>query len=401
MHVYNNPADGWYCFQCEDAAEGVGQKRGGDIYNLAGWLWGMDPRTEFPALRVRLLEAVPVSIRDRLDPELVARIEAERAKLNGAASTEPLKLDVLSARKTCELPDPPESDQLLGELLTRGSRLVVGAHTGEGKTTISLWIARAITHEEEFLGWQGRGGRVLVIDAEQGLKTVKRRLAEAGLEDSNDVDYVRVPDGLSLDSNEQHVAAVDAVLAAGNYAAVVADPLYKLHTGDSNAEREAVDLMRRFDAWRERHRFGLVLPVHCRKPVNGAKFTMHEFFGSTAYLRGAEVVIGLRRMHAGYSRLHFFKDRDGDLPIGESWGLLFDREEGFKRDPKDNEPTAVELVRELLGEKPEQTVRQLARASDKAEKTIRRALEEIDDEVDYAKGPRGARVYWLLETSEE
>ena len=52
-------------------------------------------------------------------------------------------------------------------------------------------------------------------------------------------------------------------------------------------------------------------------------------------MRGAEVVLGLQRVRDGYAKLHFLKDRDGDLPIGAAWGLLFDREQGFRRDPND------------------------------------------------------------------
>jgi hypothetical protein len=84
-----------------------------------------------------------------------------------------------------------------------------------------------------------------------------------------------------------------------------------------------------------------LLPVHCRKPVPGMKFSVHDLFGSSAYVRGAEVVLGLRRVSDGYAKLHFLKDRDGDLPISTAWGLLFDQEEGFRRDPSDG------VVREL------------------------------------------------------
>lgn len=91
--------------------------------------------------------------------------------------------------------------------------------------------------------------------------------------------------------------------------------------------------MKRFDGWRERFRFALVLPVHCRKPLPGTKFSIHDLFGSSAYVRGAEVVLGLQRVSDGYAKLHFLKDRDGDLPIGARWGLLFDRQEGLRRDP--------------------------------------------------------------------
>ena len=100
---------------------------------------------------------------------------------------------------------------------------------------------------------------------------------------------------------------------------MLVDPLYKAHTGDSNDERSAVDLMRRFDKWRDDLGFALIIPVHTRKPPPATKFTVNELFGSSAYQRGAEIVLGLQRVRPGYSRLHFFKDRDGDLPVGTAW----------------------------------------------------------------------------------
>ena len=119
---------------------------------------------------------------DRLRPELEAL-----AASNGHAG-EPFTLEALTAKALCEQPDPPGSDELLGPLLMRGNRAVIGAHTGEGKTTITLALVRAVVLGETFLDWRGAGGRALVIDAEQGLKTIKRRLREAGLDDCEAVD---------------------------------------------------------------------------------------------------------------------------------------------------------------------------------------------------------------------
>ncbi len=99
---------------------------------------------------------------------------------------------------------------MLGPAVVRGQRIVLGGHTGEGKTTLALQILRTVIGGDQLLDWHGAGGtRALVIDAEQGLKTIKRRLREAGLADSDQVDYVRVPDGLELDSDERHVAEVN------------------------------------------------------------------------------------------------------------------------------------------------------------------------------------------------
>ena len=163
-------------------------------------------------------------------------------------------------------------------------------------------MAAAVALQREWLEWSGAGGKVLIIDAEQGLRTIKRRLREAGLDHAKKVDYLRVPDGLNLDEdNGADVLRLEALLEAGGYDLVIADPLYKLHRGDSNEERQAVDLMRRLDHWREQWRFALLMLVHLRKPPpQGARFSIHEFFGSGGYLRGAE---GRARHQAHHPRL--------------------------------------------------------------------------------------------------
>lgn len=328
------------------------------------------------------------------DVALRERVRQELAQ-NGSEPDDSFEPEVLSMAATFQLPDPEDAEMLLGDLLVRGGRLVLGGHTGEGKSTMALWMIRAIVRGDRFLGFEGPGGRGLVIDAEQGLRTIKRRLLEVGLQECSDADYMRVPDGLSLDRDERHIAAIERVLTEGRYDVVLADPLYKLHTGDSNDERSAVDLMRRFDSWREQYRFGLILPVHCRKPPAGAKFGMHEFFGSSAYLRGAEVIVGVQRRDNGYSRLHFFKDRDGDLPVGEQWGLLFDREDGFRRDPNDEKRrvTAIERISELLVEEPGLTQKQIVDHTGYAPRTVRDTLAKLPT-IDVT-GPHGEKAYSL------
>jgi hypothetical protein len=140
--------------------------------------------------------------------------------------------------------------------------------------------------------------------------------------------------------------------------------------------------MRRFDAWRDELGFTLLLPIHCRKPVPGLKFSIHDLFGSSAYARGAEVVLGLglQRLRDGYTRLHYLKDRDGDLPIGETWGLLFDRDQGFRRDPDDGkrEPTTAEKVGDLLEQTPWMTKSALVAATGRKLRTVEDALRELD-----------------------
>lgn len=297
---------------------------------------------------------------------------------NGAGPDEEARLAVITAKAICALPDPPGSDEVVGPFVRRGQRTILGGATGHGKSSMAIQAAGAVAERREFLGFAGCGGRVLIVDVEQGERTIKRRLREADLAQSESVDYLRAPDGLRLDSDEGEVAEVERIIAEGGYALVVPEPLYKLHSGDSNDERHAVDLMRRFDAWRELYGFALLLTTHVRKrqPQSG-KFSMDDLFGSGAYLRGAEIVLGLQRTRPGAARLHIFKDRDGDLPAGEAWGLLFDRDQGFRRDPEDGvRVTAPEKVRDLLEADPGMTSEQAATGY--KERTVRDALRALN-----------------------
>ncbi|MFN2471055.1 MAG: AAA family ATPase [Gaiellaceae bacterium] len=309
-------------------------------------------------------------------------------------------IEVHTARDLMALPEPTVEAELLGSAVVHGYRTIIGGATGEGKTVFVLDAIKAITTGGELLGWGGAGGRALILDLEQGLRTVKKRLREAGLEDSDRVDLSLIPDGLALDSNAEHVAALERVLERGRYDVVVLDAHYKAHQGEANAEREMVDMMRRLDGWRARFGFALILPVHLRKPVDpkaGTKMTIHDIFGSTAITRGAEVVQGIQRVEHGYSRLYFFKDRDGDLPVGlDPWGLLYGREEGFRRDPRDLLPErdyAAEL-RELGGDHEWRTVNEWKAAKKgigAGQEAVKGALAELvaAGSFEYMEGPPG------------
>jgi AAA domain len=301
----------------------------------------------------------------------------------------------MTARQILATPDPEADAELLGTLVKRGQRVIVGAHTGEGKSTLCLGIARAIMAGEDFLGYQGIGeARALYIDAEQGLATIKRRLREAKIT-GDSLDYLTVPEGLTLDSNKDEREAMERVFAAGHYSLVICDPLYKLHRGDSNDERAAVDLMRQFDAWREQYGFALVLPVHCRKPPMQGRFTIHDLFGSSAYVRGAEVVLGLRRVRPGQGVLYFFKDRDGDLPVGDKWGLNYSHSGGYSVVSTEQVKTrrSPEVITGLLESMPGSTVAELAKAGKYSEDTVSRALVKIEAVQD----GQWPRRFWLPE----
>jgi hypothetical protein len=65
LHVYESPDGGWYCFGC---------RRGTSVYDLAGPLWGLQPRgREFVELRRRLYDLLMPGTPAALHPNAHAR----------------------------------------------------------------------------------------------------------------------------------------------------------------------------------------------------------------------------------------------------------------------------------------------------------------------------------------
>ena len=113
------------------------------------------------------------------------------------------RITVWTGRALGELPDRSEADMLLGPLVVRGSRTIIVGDTGHGKTTLAAQLAAGVLTGAEVLGYRGAGaGPILIVDLEQGLRSLQRTAREVGLDGREDVLFVHAPDGLSLDSDK-------------------------------------------------------------------------------------------------------------------------------------------------------------------------------------------------------
>jgi RecA-family ATPase len=93
--------------------------------------------------------------------------------------------------------DIPEADNLLGELFSTTSRIMMIAPTGKGKTHVGMALAYAMAAGKDFLHWNGRGkpARVLYIDGEMSKRLMKRRLKDLARRNG---DANKLPDGLFI-----------------------------------------------------------------------------------------------------------------------------------------------------------------------------------------------------------
>jgi hypothetical protein len=72
----------------------------------------------------------------------------------------------------------PPKDYLLGEYIHTGSRMLMFAGTGVGKTLFALSMAFHISHGEKFLNWKGSNAVhwVLYVDGEMGAEDMQARV---------------------------------------------------------------------------------------------------------------------------------------------------------------------------------------------------------------------------------
>jgi hypothetical protein len=322
------------------------------------------------------------------------------------------RLQVATLKDLYEM-ESPGYQQLLGPYIIRGLRTLIGAGTGEGKTTILMWMLKAIVDGESFLDYEGAGrdeeGRkpkVLIIDAEQSLPDIQRLADETGLTDSEDIKYISAPDGLDLAEGSHDAAEVEEILEEERPDILVVDPLYKAARIDSNDERQAVDLMRLFDRWRATYGFAFIMPVHTRKGLKtqqGGQPSMDDIFGSGAFSRGAEVILGLRRPGPGFARMYVWKHRPGMLDAGSHVDLRFDRETGFHRMERDEGKSVTELVVSLLVMNPTGlTLKEIAAQMGRTEDAIRHAIRASDGQIkgDLIPGTRGKKLYKAVSADE-
>jgi hypothetical protein len=328
-------------------------------------------------------------------------------------SGEPFVLEPITAREFCARPEADADAALLGSLVRRGQRIIVVGETGHGKTTLGLQMLGGVVTGGDVLGFAGAGvGPVLWVDLEQGERSIKRGCREAGLDQSDQVIVLSVPDGLALDADREHEVELARVCREHRPSVVLLDPYYKAHRADDpNQERPIVDLMRRLDALRAEHGFALILPAHPRKEAPGRngvrKLTLADVAGSGAVTRGAETVLAIERLSHGYARLRVLKDRDGDLQVGDEWPLIFDREKGFRLNPKEEvaEETVEARIRADVAEGALRTVREWASELEVREKRARDALERLAaaGELSVVIGPPGrsprARCYGTAPTA--
>lgn len=174
-----------------------------------------------------------------------------------------------------DLKTPDDHFLLHPYALCRGSKLVLGGPTKQGKSWILLNIIHALVFGEPLFGnseWKAQKSRVLLVEREIGPYSIGERIKlvfgacpDWALRDSFGI--ISKPKGFSL-SEPGCAKRLHEIIKGDGYDVCVLDPINKLHHWEEN---KSTDMLRLVDVLEDiiGERAGLIASHHFGKPPRG------------------------------------------------------------------------------------------------------------------------------------
>lgn len=265
---------------------------------------------------IRLADEAAERLQQRLETatdaaevaELVANAAAKLTDSGNSlspAATEP----PISLQELLDQPDEP-FDWIVPNLLERMDRLMITAFEGVGKSTLLAQFALTIAAgAHPFTGdvISREGHRVLVVDAENSVRQIRRRYrkfvtninylretrALPPVDWKDQLRFVIQPAGLDL-ADTRDLARLEAKIAAAAPDVVIAGPIYRLSKLDIRDEPAAKALVDALDQLRVKYRFTLILEAHVGHAGEAQGGRKLRPTGSSLLLRWPEFGFGLR-----------------------------------------------------------------------------------------------------------
>lgn len=246
------------------------------------------------------------------------------------------------------------AEPLVGPYVRRNGKTIIGAHGGDGKTTMGTRIMHAHVAAEQFLGYRGSGGTGLIIDVEQNMASAQRQVMQAmypgkwersrptrdivadlpRIESGGRLIYALWPEGIELGKEGVDIDVVGELIDRSGAELVMPDPVYKLMMGNPNEAETIMGFIQQWDRLREQLGFATLLPMHPRKPPaqGGGALTMHDLYGHAHWSWWAEQIFMIKRTPgSNAATFRIEKDREAELVKGDVWTLVYDEREGYSR----------------------------------------------------------------------
>lgn len=276
-------------------------------------------------------EAMPGPLQESLRQQFL-----HGTSLGGEESTEWHATLPIPGNEFVNLPHRQEPP-LLGALLRRGIRVLIGGASGAGKSTVAGYMVDAALAAKDFCGFNGgpTGLTATLLDLEMSPAQVSTLLQRCKLEAHGDrFRVISDPGGLNLVPGDTLIARKQTEWLQqimDDCDILTIDPYYKLfrETGTPMDRVLTEELLMLLDSMAKETDTCLIIPAHARKMDGKYLMRADDIYGPSILQRNASVILGIQILAFGKSRFYFFKDRFGELPVMDHWMLDFNKLHGF------------------------------------------------------------------------
>lgn len=276
--------------------------------------------------------------------------------LHGGATDQPEHLHHLDLDHLLTSP-PPEHDWVWDGYIERRTLTVLHGDGGTGKSILAAHLCRAITTGGQCLGRQTAQGNVLIIDAENPLDEIHRRLHALDFKTApkNSIHYYRAADTILGTSEHPDVDALVHLIQKHTAIVVILDSQRGLWRGE---EKDAIAIRpfyRQLQTAAEALDAAIILIHHDRRTG--------DFSGSSDIHNSADTRLWLERPDRDKPEriLHHAKARSSAELQPSAYTFTFDRELGLFTFTSPREPiTDAGLVLEALEVDEWLTVREIS-----------------------------------------
>lgn len=200
----------------------------------------------------------------------------------------------------------PEPAQIIGSILHRGCKLVLGGASKSRKTWVLLDMALSVAHGVEWLGFSTAKSRVLFVNFELPDWNIHQRIRQ--ISEGKGLSFPS-PGELCIWNLRGYAASYDELIPKlierareQGFGLVVLDPSYKLlGNADENSARDVALLLNAMERLAVETGAALAFAAHFAKGNAGSKFAMDRISGSGVFVRDPDSILLLTELQTADS----------------------------------------------------------------------------------------------------
>lgn len=153
-----------------------------------------------------------------------------------------VKRKILTVSDIFSMPEEEKPEFLVDKLVPEKGIIAVSGHPGCGKSWFMLHMAQCIASGEKFLGeMETKKGNVLIVDEENGVWEMKRRIQLLGYSENANIHFY-CQSGFKIDKKRDLDELLD-VITKQNIKLVIFDPFVAIHSKVENSAEDAQIVM--------------------------------------------------------------------------------------------------------------------------------------------------------------